>query len=228
MAGSQPLFRRECGRTQAAMRFLCVSDIHGHARALAAVLEEANAYGWDQLVACGDLVFPGPEPLAVWKLLVNNRALCVQGVSDRALSQIDPTKLSATTEHERERIDRFRKVQGELGELITTRLGKLPPMAHLPIESGHTLLVVHGSPADPTESFTEDMTDDEVLALLGDEPGDVIVCGGSHVPFERQVADVRIVNVGSVGEAPGGGYAHGSIITTSATGLSVRNLVVEL
>lgn len=210
------------------MRFLCVSDIHGHARALDAVIAEANLEGFDQLVACGDLVFPGPEPLAVWKTLVQNRALCVQGVSDRALSQIDPSKLAATTEHERERIERFRKVQIELGELIVTRLGKLPPIAHLPIESGHTLVVVHGSPGDPTEPFTIDMTDDEMIALLGDEPGDLIVCGGSHVPFEREVADVRIVNVGSVGDAPGGRHADAAIVTTSPTGISVRHLVVEL
>jgi predicted phosphodiesterase len=210
------------------MRFLCVSDIHGHARALAAVIEEANAYGWDQLVACGDLVFPGPEPLAVWKLLVGNRALCVQGVSDRALAQIDPGKLSATSEHERDRIERFGQVQTELGELIITRLGKLPTIAHLPIESGHTMIVVHGSPADPSEALSIDMSDDEILALIGDQPGDVIVCGGSHVPFERQVADVHIVNVGSVGEAPDGTHAHGSIITTAPTGITVQQLVVEL
>ena len=47
------------------MRFLCVSDIHGHAAALRAVLREAEGYGFDQLIACGDLCFPGPEPLEV-------------------------------------------------------------------------------------------------------------------------------------------------------------------
>jgi putative phosphoesterase len=210
------------------MRFLCVSDIHGHARALDAVIEEAQSLGFDQLVACGDLVFPGPEPLTVWKTLVKHRALCVQGMSDRALSQIDPTRLSATTEHERGRIERFREVQNELGELIIARLGKLPPMARLPLESGHTLLVVHGSPADPSEPLTLEMSDDEILALLGDEPGDVIVCGGSHVPFERNVADVRIVNVGSVGEAPGGEYAHAAIVTSTGTEFGVTPLLVTL
>jgi predicted phosphodiesterase len=210
------------------MRFLCVSDIHGHARALDAVIEEATAYGWDQLVACGDLVFPGPEPLRVWKTLVSHRALCVQGMSDRALAQINPDKLSATSAEERERIERFRQVQTELGELIVTRLGKLPTVAQLPIESGHTMLIVHGSPLDPTEPFTDDMTDDELIALLGDEPGDLIVCGGSHVPFERRVADVQIVSVGSVGEAPGGGYAHAAIISTTPTGIDVKVLSVTL
>jgi predicted phosphodiesterase len=210
------------------MRFLCVSDIHGHAAALDAVIKEADSLGWDQLIACGDLCFPGPAPLAVWKTLVGHRAMCVQGVGDRALAQVDPNKLTATTEVERNRIERLRQVQNELGELIVKRIGQLPTIANLPIESGHTLLAVHGSPIDPGEPFAIDMTDDELIALLGDEPGDLVVCGGSHVPFDRSVADVRIVNVGSVGEAPGGGYANFTIVTTSALGINVQQHVVSL
>ena len=210
------------------MRFLCVSDIHGHAAALDAVIKEAESLGFDQLVACGDLCFPGPAPLAVWKTLVGHRALCVQGIGDRALAQVDPNKLSATSEVERNRIERLRQVQNELGEIIVTRIGQLPTVATLPIESGHTLLAVHGSPMDTSEPFAAEMTDDELIALLGDEPGDIIVCGGSHVAFDRSVADVRIVNVGSVGEAPGGGYANFTIVTTSALGINVQQHVVTL
>lgn len=210
------------------MRFLCVSDIHGYAHALDAVLQEADARGWDQLVVCGDLCFPGPEPLAVWKTLVNHRALCVQGLTDKALARIDPSKLSATSEAERSRIERLRQIHNELGELIVARLGKLPTIARLSVESGDSMVVVHGSPADPTEPFTFDMTDEEIMALIGDEPGDLVVCGGSHVPFDRQVADVRIVNVGSVGEAPGSGFAHATIIETTPLGVAVHQFEVPL
>jgi predicted phosphodiesterase len=210
------------------MRFLCVSDIHGHAASLRALMQEADSYGWDKLVACGDLCFPGPEPLAVWKILVEHRALCVQGLGDRALAQVDPSKLAAASPGERARIDRLKQVHAELGELIIARLGKLPTMATLPLESGHSMLVVHGSPADPSEPLTFDMTDDEIIALLGDEPADIVVCGGSHVPFEREVADVRIVNAGSVGETPGGGVAHGAIVVSSQTGFAVRMLTATL
>jgi predicted phosphodiesterase len=210
------------------MRFLCISDIHGHHRALAGVLEEATFRGFDQLLVCGDLCFPGPAPLEVWKALIAHRAVCVQGVSDRAVATVDPDKLTATRPEERARIARLRELRAELGELIVARLGKLPRLARLPLESGHTLLMVHGSPADPTEPFTEDMTDDELLALLGDEPGDLVVCGGSHAAFQRVVADVQIVNVGSVGEAPGGGYAQATLIETSTTGATVTQFTVEL
>src|SRR3954470_17186626 len=124
------------------MRFLCVSDIHGQAAALRAVIHEAEALGFDQMIACGDLCFPGPEPLAVWKILVEHRAVCVQGLGDRALAQVDPTKLAAASPGEKARIERLKQVHAELGELIIARLGKLPPMATLPLESGHNLLVV--------------------------------------------------------------------------------------
>jgi predicted phosphodiesterase len=210
------------------MRFLCISDIHGHHTALMSVLEEAKSLGFDQLVVCGDLCFPGPAPLAVWKTLLEYRAVCAQGVSDRALATLDPTRLVGMTPSEKQRIDRLREVHAELCELIIARLGRLPTVVRLPLESGHTLLAVHGSPADPTESLSLDMSDDEMLALLGDEPGDIIVCGGSHVPFERVIADVQIVNVGSVGEAPGGGYATAALIESSQLGVKVTSFDVPL
>lgn len=210
------------------MRFLCVSDIHGNARALDAVLAEGDARGFDQLVVCGDLCFPGPEPLAVWKTLVQRGALCVQGLTDRAVARVDPQKLSATTEAERQRIARLRAVHTELGELIVARLGKLQTVARLSLESGHAMVVVHGSPADPTEPLSFDLTDEEIGALLGDDPGDLVVCGGSHVPFERQLDGVRVVNVGSVGEAPGGEFAHATLVTSSPLGFLVEQFEVPL
>src|SRR3954463_8773759 len=116
------------------MRFLCISDIHGHAAALRRVLADAEAREFHQLVVCGDSLFPGPAPLETWKLLTERHALCVQGLSDRALYEIDPVKLTATTPDEQARLPRLRGGQGGVGELIVAPLGKLPPSAPLPLE----------------------------------------------------------------------------------------------
>ncbi len=210
------------------MRFLCISDIQGHGDALDRILEEGKSRGYDQLIVCGDLVFPGPDPLRVWKTLIEHNALCIQGIGDRALAQVDPKKLSATTEAERARIERLKQTHAELGELIIARLGKLPLFAHLPLESGHTMLVVHGSPRDPMEAITRDMSEDEIVARLGDEPGDLVICGASHEQFEGTVADVHIVSVGSVGEAPGGTHAFGALVHSAQTGYQVTLLSVPL
>ena len=210
------------------MRFLCISDIHGHAAALERVLDDAAAREFHQLIVCGDSLFPGPAPLDTWKILMDRRALCVQGLSDRALYEVDPVKLTATTPAEQARLRRLREVQREVGELILARLGKLPPTARLPLESGQELLVVHGSPLDPTEPMSADMDDAELSALLGDDPADVIVCGASHVPFCRSIGDVRIVSVGSVGDSPAAGYAHATIIDASSVGISIEQFDIEL
>lgn len=209
------------------MRFLCVSDIHGHAKAFAAVLEYASGLGFDQVLACGDLLFPGPDPLGVWKLLIEHKAVCVQGIGDKALARVDPDKLLGTTETERRRIQRLREVHQELGELIIARVAKLAPTARIPVENADEILLIHGSPVDLTESFSPEMSDDEMNALVGDDMADIIVCGGSHIHFERRLPDVHIVGVGSVGEHPGG-VASAALLETSSIGHDVRLLTVDL
>ena len=85
------------------------------------------------------------------------------------------------------------------------------------------------------------MTDEELDAELGDDCGDVVVCGMSHTPFQRDIGGVRLINVGSVGEAPDGlkqalaygseGYpqvAHATWIESTPQGVNVEQITVPL
>lgn len=210
------------------MRILCISDIHGHAGALQAVLTAAERRGFDRVFVAGDLLFPGPEPLATWRLLMAVNAVFVPGLTDRALALLDPERVQPGSPHERERLERLKAMRGEMGELILARLAKAPPVVRMPLQNACELVLVHGSPADPTEGMSHDMSDEELSALLADDPADIVVCGATHVPFDRQVSGVRIVNVGSVGEAPGGRSAHASLIDVVPTGFEVEQLDVPL
>ena len=221
------------------MRLLCISDIHGHADALSAVLATAERRGYDKLLVAGDLCFPGPEPLETWRRLTQAGAVCVQGVGDRALATIDPQTIRPRSEHERIRLDRMAEVRRELGELILARLSRLPATVRLPLDDGGELVLVHGSPSDPMEPLSHDMSDEEISALLGDDPADIVVCGGSHVPFDRVVAGMRVINVGSVGEAPRGTgpwlhadatliEIHGPATKGDAVEVRVEQLVIPL
>src|SRR5580658_7501421 len=91
-----------------AMRLLCLSDIHGHLDALAAVLATAERRSFHKILVAGDIVFPGPAPLETWRRLVAAGAVLVQGVSDKALATLDPTEIHPRSEHERRRLDRMR------------------------------------------------------------------------------------------------------------------------
>ncbi|MDP9037523.1 MAG: metallophosphatase family protein [Myxococcota bacterium] len=212
------------------MLLLCLSDVHGHLDALRAVLATAERRSFHKLLVAGDLVFPGPEPLETWRRLTAAGAVMVQGLTDRAVATLDPDALRPRSEHERERLDRMRTTRGALGELILQRIRRLPTHVRIALEDGGELLLVHGAPADPSEALTHDLSDDEINALLGDDPADVIVCGASHVPFDRMIGGVRVVNVGSVGEAPGAGarVAHATWIDSTPRGVHVETMIVPL
>jgi predicted phosphodiesterase len=212
------------------MRFLCVSDIHGYLDALAAVLATAERRSFNKLLVAGDIVFPGPQPLETWRRLVAAGAVLVQGVSDKALATLDPKDLHPTNDHERRRVERMNAARTELGEVILGRIKRLPTHIRMPLEDGGELLLVHGSPSDPAEEITFDMPDEEVDALLGDDPADVVVCGMSHTPFDRVVAGCRIIGVGSVGEAPETQrrVAHATWLDSTPSGVTVEQIVVPL
>lgn len=223
------------------MRALCISDIHGNLLALTAVLATAERRSFSKLFVAGDIVFPGgnedavAQPLETWRRLSAAGAVMVQGVTDQALATLDIERIDATTDHEKRMVERMKRVRSELGDIVLERLRRLPKAFRMNLEDGGELVLVHGSPLDPSEAITFDMSDDEVLALIGDDPADVIVCGMSHVPFDRTVSGVRVIGVGSVGEAPDGveprelpTVAHATWIESTPAGVTVEQIVVPL
>lgn len=223
------------------MLILCISDVHGNLDALRAVLATAERRAFHKLIVAGDIVFPGlddarhAQPLETWRRLTAAGAVLVQGVTDRAIATLDPAKISSKSEHEQKMVERMRGVRAELGDLVLERLRRLPTQYRLPLEDGGELLLVHGCPADPSEAMTQDMSDEELSALIGDDPADLVVCGMSHTPFDRTIGTTRIVNVGSIGEAPDGVerggqplVAHATWIEARPSGVSIEQIVVPL
>ncbi len=202
------------------MAFL--SDIHGNLPALDAVLAVLRQREVTTIFACGDHLLGGPDPLGVWRRLREVEARCTRGVGDAALAQIDGSKLEASTDEERERLETFRSAQEAIGELVRKQLMQLPESLRVPMIDGRELLMVHGSPADPTVELTHDLDDRELEARIDDDPADLIICGASHVPFRRDVAEWTVINVGSVGEAPEGRNAHFTILRPRMDGIEVH------
>jgi putative phosphoesterase len=204
-----------------------ISDIHGSIEALEAVLEEFDRRGVKRVYAAGDLLAGGPEPLRVWRRLGEIKAQCVRGISDSALCSVDTSKLVPMNDAERQKLDAFLWTRRTVGELVLESLRRLPLTLRVPLIDGSEVVIVHGSPNDPLQEITQDMDDDEVLALVSDDPADVVVCGGSHVPFQRALDGVHVVNVGSVGAAPEGRVAHYSILTPTPGARTVEQNWVE-
>lgn len=204
------------GPASAPMAFL--SDIHGNLPALEAVLAELAQRAVVDIYVAGDLLLGGDEPLEVWQRLSRIGAHCVQGVSDAALAAVAAESLRPTTDGERAAAARFGATQRAVGELVLRQLAALPKQLRIPMIDGSEILLVHGSPGDPTTGMGHDLEDSELEHALRGDPADVVVCGSTHVPFMRDLGEVQIVNVGSVGEAPEGHAAHYTVITPRSNG----------
>ena len=62
------------------------------------------------------------------------------------------------------------------------------------------VLVCHATPRSDEPIYTRITPDDEVAALLGRVDADVLVCGHTHMQYDRKLANgLRLVNPGSVG-----------------------------
>jgi predicted phosphodiesterase len=207
------------------MAFL--SDVHGNLRALEAVAGELQRLAISDIYVAGDLLLGGEAPLEVWQRLQSLNAQCVRGTSDVALATLDPATLKPRTADEEGMAARFAATRRAIGDLILRRLAELPDRIRVPMIDGSELLLVHGSPSDPFESIDHDLEDDDVRELLADDPADIVVCGATHVPFARQVDDIHVINVGSVGSAPGGGVAHFTLLYPKTSGATVEQTWVE-
>jgi predicted phosphodiesterase len=61
------------------------------------------------------------------------------------------------------------------------------------------VLFCHGSPRSDEEMMTSQTPDVRLRELTAGVEAGVVVCGHTHMPFDRTVGGVRVVNPGSVG-----------------------------
>jgi predicted phosphodiesterase len=204
-----------------------LSDIHGNLEALEAVLAELRRRVIDRVYVAGDLFLGGDDPAEVYKRLMQVGAQCVQGLSDAALVKVDPDSLTPQGEEQVVMAAQFRQTRRELGELALKFLERLPTTRRVPLIDGSEILVVHGSPADPTVELSDDLSDEEMIARIDDDPADIVICGATHVPFQRALPETRVINVGSVGESPAR-VAEFTVVTPRVDGNLVEQTWVEL
>ncbi len=203
------------------------SDVHGNLPALQAVLKELDSRGATQLWAAGDHLWDGDDPLEVWRLLRDRKVRCGQGLADRALAVLKVDHLHPMDPKMAESLDHLRDVRRNIGDLVLEELRRLPVQQRVPLLNGGEMLVVHGSPGNPVEEIAHDTDGAELLGLLNDDPADLVLCAGSHVPFDHPLEECHLVGLGSVGQAPEGNTAHFAVVRSSLQGFEVELAWVE-
>jgi len=166
-------------------------DIHGVLPALEAVLAEPDVRAADVVLVGGDAVTgPFPRETLDALLALGERALFVRGNADRMLGEELPDDLWA---------ERNAWARAELGDDGVATVTAWPESVTVEIEGLGPTLFCHGSPRSDTEILTRATPPERLTPILAGVREAVVVCGHTHVQFDRGFEETRLVNAGSVG-----------------------------
>jgi putative phosphoesterase len=173
------------------MRVAALYDIHGNLPALEAVLADPRFATADRIVVGGDVV-AGPFPAECLERLqaFGERATFVCGNGDReTVSPPDEGILATVGRYAQERLS------AEQLAFVET----WPLTVELDVGGLGRVVFCHATPLADTPIVTRATPDAELREALGALSAAVVVCGHTHVQFDRSLPRVRVVNAGSVG-----------------------------
>jgi putative phosphoesterase len=179
------------------VRVAALYDIHGNLPALDAVLDEVRHEHVDRIVIGGD-VLPGPMPRETLDRLaaLDVRTDYIVGNGDReVVAHLDGTGGQLP--------DSFRELIVWTGQQLRAddvrRISAWPLTLRISIDGLGDVLFCHATPRNDVEIFTRLSSDGVVLPMLADASAPVVVCGHTHMQFDRAFGATRVVNAGSVG-----------------------------
>jgi putative phosphoesterase len=181
------------------MKIAALYDIHGNLPALNAVLEELDSVQPDLIVLGGDIVF-GPMPRQTLERLgqLGDRVRAVRGNGDREIVMVYDGQPLHPDMSEKVR-EEARWVAGQLTRAQRDFLAQLPLHIMLQMEGLSDIMFCHATPRSDVEIFTPVSSEERVSAIFAGVEQRLVVCGHTHMQFERRVGEVRVVNAGSVG-----------------------------
>ncbi|HOW15887.1 metallophosphoesterase family protein [Methanosarcina sp.] len=197
------------------MRILLIADIHANLEALQTILDVPH----DRAICLGDIVDYGPDPDRCIDLLQKKNIPTVRGNHDNAVAfKVDCQcgykykHLSIATREYTWKV--LEKSQMEY-------LKKLPLLIKEEID-GKSLYLTHASPRSMFEYVKPETPDEEIQSMLEGaiEPvkADFLIIGHSHIPMNRKLGNLTIINPGSVGQPRDGDTRAGCAVFDTETG----------
>ena len=190
------------------MRVAALFDIHGNLPALDAVLAEIRQIGVDRIIAGGD-VLPGPMPHETMARLMELEipTQFIYGNGDRAiLAQLQASSPSEVTYWGTASSTPLPEPFGEWFRWTARQirpyqdvLASWPLTTTVEIDGLGKVLFCHATPRNEVEIFTRVTPEERLAPVFANVDAAVVVCGHTHMQFDRRVGSLRVVNAGSVG-----------------------------
>ncbi len=185
-------------------RIAALSDVHGNAAALEAVVADIAREKPDAVMVAGDLVLNGPEPALVIDVLqgmADDGALIIGGNTDIAVADFDyaaafPWMTDGVPDAI---IDAAEWAHDAIGDERLDWLRRLPAERRWRAHDDTLVLVCHASPGSQTAGFDQGLDPSVTIERVARTDARVIVCGHTHQPEVGDLGWKVIVNVGSAG-----------------------------
>jgi putative phosphoesterase len=181
------------------MKIAAIYDIHGNLPALEAVLKEIEQAQPDRILVGGDIV-SGPMPRETLERLLElgDKVHYIRGNADReVVATFDGMPFDPALPEEVREITRW--VAQQLERSHRDFLAQLPEQVILSVDGLGDVLFCHASPRNDEEIFTVATPDERLSTILAAVKQAVVVCGHTHMQFDRRIGNIEIVNAGSVG-----------------------------
>jgi predicted phosphodiesterase len=178
-------------------RVAALYDVEGNLPALEAVLEEVERERPDTIVVGGDMVTGAMPSETLKRLRGLEGAHFLRGNADRTVVEVRRGKRPKGLPDDV--VDALAWTAGRLSDEEISFLAGLPLTIVLDVDGLGAVCFCHATPRDDNELFTELTPEDAVAELLAGTTESTVVCGHTHMQFDRRVDRWRVVNAGSVG-----------------------------
>jgi putative phosphoesterase len=181
------------------MRIAALYDIHGNLPALEAVLTDIEDIGIDHIIIGGDVV-PGPMPRHTLDLLLNltTPVQFLHGNGEVAVLEEMAGKKPAGVPEQYHPVLQWTAKQ--LEERHAKSISSWPSTLRMKTDQWGEILFCHATPRNATEIFTRLTSEERLLeTAFANVTAAIVICGHTHMQFERMVGSIRVVNAGSVG-----------------------------
>jgi len=169
-----------------------IADVHSNLEAFKKVLPKIkNA---ELVLNAGDIVGYNAKPNECVDVIRKSKIKSVLGNHDHACITGDTDGMNPIA------AEAAAWTRKRLGDDGMKCLRKLPEKLEI-VYKGKSIVVLHGSPADPINDYVFPWTLERIFEkFLKDAKADILILGHTHVPFVKKLECGMVVNPGSVGQ----------------------------
>lgn len=181
------------------MRLAFISDIHGNAVALEAVLEDISRKKVDKIYVLGDLAYRGPEPRRCLDLIRDLQTEVIKGNADEWI--VRGVQKGEVPDSALDMMNKEREwTLKHLTETDVDNLRSLPTELSFSASDSLHLHAFHATPQDLFTVVPPDTEQDKLKEqLMSSSEAQLYLYAHIHHPYIRFVDGKCIVNLGSVG-----------------------------